>query len=70
MCRCRTGHDGVRLLVLFPRLLTGMWAQQWDLGAQGAAAVSEGTNNKLKPSFEQRGRYEARTGNTFGTDSM
>ena len=58
----------MRVLVLFPLLLTGMWAQQWDFGAQGAAAISEGSNNKLKLSFEQRGRYEDRTGNSFGKD--
>ena len=58
----------MRLLVLLPLVLTGMWAQTWDLGAQGAAAISEGTNNKLKLSFEQRGRYEDRTGSSFGKD--
>src|SRR5260370_28137831 len=45
-----------------------MWAQRWDFGARGAAAISEGTHNKLKLTFEQRGRYENRTGNSFGKD--
>src|SRR5947209_20450474 len=43
-------------------------AQNWDPGARLADAVSEGTDKKVKVSFEERGRYEDRTGNAFGKD--
>jgi hypothetical protein len=43
-------------------------AQDWDLGARAAAAISGATGQKLTLSFELRGRYEDRTGNTFGKD--
>src|SRR6266567_747311 len=43
-------------------------AQDWDLGARAAAAISGATDQKLKLTFEQRGRYEERSGNTFGRD--
>jgi hypothetical protein len=43
-------------------------AQDWDLGAQAATEISGATGQKLELSFEQRGRYEYRTGNTFGKD--
>jgi hypothetical protein len=49
-------------------VLTGAWAQGWDLGGRAAAGISEGTENKLKLGFEQRGRYEDRTANAFGAD--
>jgi hypothetical protein len=68
MCRRRAGNGSIELLVLIPLLLTRMWAQQWDLGAQGAAAIGERTNNRLKLNFEQRGRYENRTATSFGKD--
>jgi hypothetical protein len=61
-------YTAMRLLVLFPLLFTGVWAQQWDVGARMAAGLSSGTEGKLKLSFEQRGRYEDRTGSTFGKD--
>ena len=56
----------VWVVVACPVLLTGMCAQQWDLGSRAGAAVSEASENKLKLSFEQRGRYEDRTGSAFG----
>ena len=43
-------------------------AQDWDLGARAATAISGATGQKLTLSFELRGRYEDRTGNTFGKD--
>jgi hypothetical protein len=43
-------------------------AQDWDVGARAATALSGATDQRLKLSFEQRGRYEDRTGNTFGKD--
>jgi hypothetical protein len=62
-------NNAARLFVLFPLLLSGAWAQPWDLGARLASAVSEGTENKLKLSFEQRGRYEDLTGSAFGLEA-
>jgi hypothetical protein len=64
--RCKASGK-VRILVC-PLLLTGMWAQQWDFAAKGAAAISEGTKDKLTLSFEQRVRYEDRTATLFGKD--
>lgn len=58
----------LRLSVLCAIALPGAWAQEWDIGARAANAVSEGTGEKLKLSFEQRGRYEDRNGNAFGKD--
>src|SRR5450631_4323578 len=55
----------VQCLVLLPVLLH---AQDWDLGSRAADGISSGTNEKLKLTFEQRGRYEDRTGTTFGKD--
>ena len=43
-------------------------AQDWDPGARAASAISGATDQKLRLSFELRGRYEDRTGNTFGKD--
>ena len=43
-------------------------AQDWDIGARAVTAISGATDNKLKLTFEQRGRYEEHTGNTFGKD--
>ena len=45
-----------------------MNAQDWDIGAQAATAISNAARQKLTLSFEQRGRYEHRRGNTFGKD--
>ncbi len=42
-------------------------AQTWDLGAAAGAVVSSQTEGKLKLTFEQRGRYERRTGQSFGS---
>jgi len=43
-------------------------AQDWDVGARAAAAISGATAQKLTLSFDLRVRYEDRTGNTFGKD--
>jgi len=56
------------LCVLFPFVLTGLRAQQLDTGTSAEDSVSQGAERKLKLNFEQRGRYEARTGNSFGKD--
>jgi hypothetical protein len=44
-------------------------AQDWDVGTRGAMALSEASGKKLTLSFEQRGRYEIRTGNGFAPDT-
>ena len=49
--------------------LTRGGAQSWDLGARAATAISGATGSKLSLSFEQRGRFEDRTGNAFGKDA-
>ena len=54
------------ILALSPLLLTPLIAQDWDLGARATTAISGATNEKLKLTFEERGRIEDRTGNTFG----
>ncbi len=52
-------------------LITAIWAlpcvaQTWDLPARGAAELAKETGQKLTVSFEERLRYESRTGVTFG----
>ena len=42
-------------------------AQSWDLGARTSASVSKQTEGVLKVTLEQRGRYERRTGQSFGS---
>lgn len=66
--RIRNAARTVTLLALSPLLLTSMRAQDWDLPSRAANTLSEGTGGKLTLSFEQRGRYEDRTGTTFGKD--
>ena len=58
----------VQVLVLSRFLLTPLSAQDWDPGTRATTAISTATNEKLKLTFEQRGRYESRAGNTFGKD--
>ena len=43
-------------------------SQQWDLPARAASGLSKKTESKLKISVDLRGRYERRTGQTFGRD--
>lgn len=43
-------------------------AQDWDLPDRANNAVQEATDKRLRFTLEQRGRYETRTGNTFGKD--
>lgn len=62
------GTLAVQILALSPLLLCPLNAQNWDPGTRATTAISRGTNEKLKLTFEQRGRYEDRTGNTFGKD--
>jgi hypothetical protein len=58
----------VQVLVLSPLFLSSLKAQNWDPGKLATTAVSGATNEKLELTFEQRGRYESRTGTTFGKD--
>ena len=57
-----------QVLVLSPVLLTPLSAQDSDPGARAGTALSRATKERLKLTFEQRGRYEDRTGSTFGKD--
>src|SRR5206468_3300731 len=43
-------------------------AQDWDILGNAAAEIPKATGKKLTLSFEQRGRYEIRTGTNFGSD--
>src|ERR1044071_2155020 len=61
-------HSVLRACLLLPLACLGGRAQSWDIGVRAADANSEGTGNRVKLSFEQRGRYEDRAGNTFGKD--
>jgi hypothetical protein len=57
-----------QVLVLSLFALTPSSAQDWDLGARATTAIAGATDDKLSLSFEQHGRFEDRTGNTFGKD--
>ena len=48
--------------------LTCAGAQDWDPAVRAAKVISNATDQKLTLSFEFRGRYEDRTGTTFGKD--
>jgi hypothetical protein len=56
--------SSLMLLAIAPLLS----AQSWDIGGRLTDAVAVGTENRLKFTLEQRGRYESRTGNNFGND--
>jgi hypothetical protein len=43
------------------------WAQTWNPGTELNAALKEATGGRLQFSFEERMRFEARTGNNFGS---
>jgi hypothetical protein len=68
MFRCLKMHTLVPLWVLSPFVLAGLCAQQLDTSTSATQAISQDAERTLKLSFEQRGRYEARTGNAFGND--
>jgi hypothetical protein len=58
-----------RLTVVFAAfLLPPLGAQDWDPGTRATTALSKATKDRLRLTFEQRERYEDRTGNTFGKD--
>ncbi len=61
-------HDTLRLAVWCLLPIAQGIAQDWDLGDQAASAISGVSGQRLQLTFEQRGRYEDRTGNTFGKD--
>jgi alginate export protein len=69
MRRCLKIHDLVLLVALFPCVLSGLRAQQLEGGTSAPDAIPQGGERKLKLDFEQRGRYETRTGNSFGGDA-
>ena len=57
-----------RLLAFLLLVAAPCLAQDWDVLGQAATEISKATDKKLTLSFEQRGRYEYRTGTTFGRD--
>ena len=57
-----------QVLALSLFVLTPLSAQDWDPGTRAIAAVSGATDSKLTFAVEQHGRFEDRTGNTFGKD--
>src|SRR6266498_3887745 len=44
------------------------WAQWWDPGPKLRDSLDAASDDRLRLSFEARGRYESRTGNSFGKD--
>jgi hypothetical protein len=56
------------LCVLSPFVLIELSAQQLERGDSRTDTVSRAAERKLKVGFEQRGRYETRTGSSFGKD--
>jgi hypothetical protein len=58
----------VQVLVFSLFLVAPLSAQVWDPGTRATTAISNATKGRLKMTFEQRERYEERTGNTFGKD--
>ncbi len=44
------------------------FGQQWDVPARASATVSRDTGGKLRISADARGRYERRTGQSFGRE--
>ncbi len=59
------GDAIVRTFLGLLTLAGGLTAQEWDVGARAGNALSEASGGRLILSFEQRGRYEDRTGNSF-----
>src|SRR5947209_224949 len=57
---------GWRVIVLLWGGVVGLLAQDWNPGEEMNAALKEATDGRLRFSFEERMRYEARTGNNFG----
>ena len=49
-------------------LVPALFGQQWDVGGRATEAVAGATEHRLLFTFEQRGRYESRTGMSFGKD--
>ena len=59
----------IRVLVCSSLLAATVSAQDWDPGARATTAISKATKDTLNLTFEQRERYEDRTGNGFGKDA-
>ena len=55
-------------LAIVMALASDVSAQQWDVGGRAVEAVAGATENRLRFTFEQRGRYESRTGVSFGLE--
>jgi hypothetical protein len=57
-----------RVVCLMLLMVRCVWAQSWDLGGRLTESIASGTEQRLRFTLEQRGRYESRTGNGFGRD--
>ncbi len=64
---CCTGSVLAGLIMSFS-VVAPVHAQNWDFGARAGDSISSQTERVLKLSFEQRGRYETRSGQAFGRD--
>ena len=62
------GGSAVRAGWLMPFVVLCLQAQRWDVGSNLAGQVAAETDSRLTLSFEQRVRYEDRTGTNFGRD--
>ena len=55
-----------KFVVLFTVTVSLLRAQDWNPGQELNAQLQEATDGRLQVSFEERVRFEARTGNNFG----
>jgi Alginate export len=55
-------------LTVLVAVVPALFGQEWDIGGRAADAVAGATEQRLRFTFEQRGRYESRTGISFGKD--
>ena len=62
------GRAGVGFILLVLSMLPRAAAQDWDWGARLAEGLRNRTDGAWSIEFEQRERYENRTGNGFGKD--
>ncbi len=68
MQKLQASSVAIRGVILLCSLATarGLVAQTWNPGQEMNAALKDATDGRLQFSFEERLRYEARTGNNFG----
>ena len=56
---------GVLVIALMGAFAPALSSQSWDVGGRLTDAIAGATENRLRFTLEQRGRYESRTGNSF-----